>query len=478
MQLPNASAFVRSLTVGLLAACAGGSPTVPSEKVAGPSAGALAGTEWVVIPEDAVYVLDQSGATFSVPIEYHVMTTEVTGDIWTAVAGGAYQGVGVGAGNLPREEMSWDDITGGSIDGTGLAAGGWLGALNDDETAAGRTDYWYLLPTEEQWMAAARGKTTYTAGGGRDWCRTNQAVGDATDDVDVTAANLADYAVFGQPFLAGSEPVGGKASCGGLFDMFGNVSEWTATANYTERKTRGGFWNSDALNTSHQVFDDQPPNAVLVGVGFRVVRVARSAPPGIDGVMSPGEWDNAAYTFGPVTVNLPGGGTTTATVLIRNDGTNLLMAVTFDQDLSSFNTHTLSVKLDENPVDGDWNLGGDGNGDDGFVVHNTAFGVVRDRFFDMHFNCGPFDNPAAPCQGQTDLEWGGTNDGPAAVGNDGATTVIEMSHPLNSGDFRDAVLTSGQSYGLWIFTNIGGPVPAEPLVRTDLVPAWAAVVVQ
>ncbi len=487
MHSSTVSAVLLSLSTAVSVACAGDPSALPVDKVPGPPAGTLAGTEWVVIPVNSEYTLydvDIGPVPFTVPFEYHVMTTEITGQLWNAVDGGSYQGVGLGDGQFPRWWISWDAVTGGTVDADGRAVGGWLAALNDEETDAGRTDYWYLLPTEKQWQAAARGKTTNTATGADDWCRTNQSVGDATDDVDITAASLVDYAVFDQPVQAGPPPieeVGGKLSCGGLFDAFGNVAEWTNTMAGAGLVAAGGDVAANAHQASHALRSSNAPSTQTRN-GIRLIRVARATlPPNgliVDGVLSPGEWAQAAYTFGPIDVNLPSGQTTTATIFVTNDATDLYVAVTFDQDLSSFNTHTLAVRLDENPVDGEWNLGADTYGDDGFTVQHTAFGIRRDRFFDSHFNCGPFDNPAAPCQGQTDVEWNGTNDGLTAVGNDGATTVIEMSHPLNSGDTRDAVLTPGQSFGLLIFTNVGGPVTTAPLVRTDLVPAWATVVVQ
>jgi len=190
--------------------------------------------------------------------------------------------------------------------------------------------------------------------------------------------------------------------------------------------------------------------------------------PGIDGVLRPGEWD-AADMFGPTTVNLPGGGTTTATVFVMNDQIDLLIAVRFDEDLSSFETHTIAVRMDENPVDDAWNGGGDTFGDDGFVVQHKAFGSRVDRMLDEHFN-----SAVVPPQGQRDDEWGGTNHGITAITNDGSTTIIEMSHPLNSGDYRDADLVQGQDFGLLVFTvirqTIGSSIDTE---STDLIPAWA-----
>jgi hypothetical protein len=185
----------------------------------------------------------------------------------------------------------------------------------------------------------------------------------------------------------------------------------------------------------------------------------------IDGEISPGEW-SGADVYGPVTVDLPDGGTTTATVYATNDATDLLFAVKFDQDLSSYETVTVAVRLDENPVDGAWNAGGDGNGDDGFTVQHKAFGVQVDRVYDSHYN-------TSVGQGQRDDLYGGVNNSVTAMISNGSSTVIEVAHPLNSGDFRDAVLVLDDNYGLLMFTTIRHTI-GEVLITeiTDLVPAW------
>ena len=83
-----------------------------------------------------------------------------------------------------------------------------------------------------------------------------------------------------------------------------------------------------------------------------------TSPVTVDGLLSPGEWDDAAV-FGPVTVEL-GTVATTATVYVRPDPGDLLIGVRFDRDLSSLAVHTVAVRLDASPVDGSWNAGGAG----------------------------------------------------------------------------------------------------------------------
>ncbi len=156
----------------------------------------------------------------------------------------------------------------------------------------------------------------------------------------------------------------------------------------------------------------------------------------IDGVLAAGEWDDAA-AFGPVAVEL-GGDVTTATVYVRAGSRNLLIGVRFDRDLMSLAVHTVAVRLDATPVDGSWNAGATGNGDDGWVVN-----LLQGWFFDEHFSTA-----VDPNQGQRDDEHGGTVDGSMAVGYDGSSTVVEVSHPIRGGDIRDVALAAGETFGL------------------------------
>ena len=126
----------------------------------------------------------------------------------------------------------------------------------------------YRLPTEAEWEVAARGGGTGVYAGG-----------DAVEAVAWTA------------FADGSRthPVGQKAPNGyGLFDMSGNVAEWTwdryaayPTTSVTDptgpaegawRLVRGGAWcTSNALaRVASRYFLD--PSSRRHGVGFRLVR--------------------------------------------------------------------------------------------------------------------------------------------------------------------------------------------------------------
>ncbi len=180
----------------------------------------------------------------------------------------------------------------------------------------------------------------------------------------------------------------------------------------------------------------------------------------IDGVLQPGEW-NDATEFGLITVGLPGETTTTATVYVRNGENDLQIAVKYDENISGHGT-ILAVRWDTNGDDS-W---GNTAGEDGYVVRQNVGGTIDT--FDEFVKCD------LGCQGQRDtgIGNGGTNNVVAASTNttteSGSETIIEVSHPINSTDPRDVVLTQGQEFGLLIFTNIGS---IGNLIHTDLVPA-------
>jgi hypothetical protein len=176
----------------------------------------------------------------------------------------------------------------------------------------------------------------------------------------------------------------------------------------------------------------------------------------VDGTLSSGEWDDAS-AFGPLAVEI-GRNLLTATVYVRPDPRDLVIGVRFDRDLSNLAVHTVAVRLDATPVDGSWNAGGTGNGDDGFVAN-----LLQGWFFDEHFSTAVYPN-----QGQSDDEYGSTKDGSMATGYHGTTTVVEMSHPFHSGDIRDVSLAAGERFGLSLWTYLKDAGGHE--ARVNLVP--------
>jgi formylglycine-generating enzyme required for sulfatase activity len=97
------------------------------------------------------------------------------------------------------------------------------GAQQFCEWLSARTGRTYRLPTEAEWEYAARAGT-----------RTRYFFG---DDVK----RLSEYAWFGEKVEGGAHPVGRKKpNPWGLYDMYGNVAEWTLDGWSPDYKPFGG----------------------------------------------------------------------------------------------------------------------------------------------------------------------------------------------------------------------------------------------
>lgn len=179
-------------------------------------------------------------------------------DLYAMVTGKALpDDRGWGRGNRPVINVNWED------------AQGFIAWLNEQSGAK------YRLPSEAEWEYAARaGSTTqYPWGDAFDPGRANGSRVDGADQWSNTA------------------PVGSlSANEFGLYDMVGNVWEWTAdcwNASYegappdgsawtvgdcTRRLVRGGSWNLDPppLRVSNRAGDDSAYR--LDSLGFRLAQ--------------------------------------------------------------------------------------------------------------------------------------------------------------------------------------------------------------
>ncbi len=147
---------------------------------------------------------------------------EVTSAQWDACAADGYcRGVGL-RGTHPAIFVSWNDITGEAVSERGFLA--WMNAKVDGTP--------YRLPTEAEWEYAARAGTTT-----RFWWG---------DEDPVCTAGARNGANFRACTDDQTRPVGrSRANPFGLFDVHGNVWEWTAdcwNASYDGAPTDGAAW--------------------------------------------------------------------------------------------------------------------------------------------------------------------------------------------------------------------------------------------
>jgi formylglycine-generating enzyme required for sulfatase activity/serine/threonine protein kinase len=243
--------------------------------------------EMVVIPggrftmgssaEDAVVFPDEAPAhivTIAYPLA--VSRTETTFDQWEACQqdggcpGGMPDDGGAGRGDRPVINVSWNEAA---------AYASWLSRKSGKK---------YRLPTEAEWEYAARAQTEtvrYWGNRADQQCRNANGPDQAAREryVNIVAASCNDSYVE-------TAPVGKFApNAYGLFDMLGNVWEWTADCYHPDyegaptdgtawdgqgcsRVVRGGAWDGspDELRSAERLRDT--PGARRSNVGFRVVR--------------------------------------------------------------------------------------------------------------------------------------------------------------------------------------------------------------
>ena len=149
--------------------------------------------------------------------------------------------------NLPVEQISWNECK------------SFLTKLNALPIVKLR-GHVYRLPTEEEWEYACK------AGGEGPYCR--MANGD-----EVTDATLGAVAWFMDNSEKRTHPVGEKTpNAYGLYDMHGNVWEWTSTSEETDKITKGGGWSNDAGRCERANRNRFFPSHRFPFLGLRLVR--------------------------------------------------------------------------------------------------------------------------------------------------------------------------------------------------------------
>ena len=118
----------------------------------------------------------------------------------------------------------------------------------------------YRLPTEEEWQYSCR------AGSKGDFCKLE-------DGTEITKSNLGDVAWFDKNSDGQTHPVGQKKpNAFGLYDMLGNVWEWTSTQRAGGRVNCGGSFGADKYSFACGVSDTNNPTIRDKALGFRLVR--------------------------------------------------------------------------------------------------------------------------------------------------------------------------------------------------------------
>ena len=150
-----------------------------------------------------------------------------------------------GADN-PVENVSWHDCQ------------CFLEKLNGCE-AYTKSGLVFRLPTEEEWEYACR------AGATGDYCR-------LADGTEITEATLGGVAWFDENSDEKTHPVGRKKpNAFGLYDMHGNVQEWTETRRYYDKRLcLGGSWGAQAGHCESSFRVENSSHCSASPIGFRL----------------------------------------------------------------------------------------------------------------------------------------------------------------------------------------------------------------
>jgi hypothetical protein len=216
-----------------------------------------AATGLVYIPAGSAVGSDPA-FSYSLTVDpFYMDATEITKDEWDAVTASGVSGSG--SAGYPVYNVTWYEAAlwcnARSLK-EGLSSC-YDGSFNCDFTANG-----YRLPTVVEWEYAARGGESgwlYPWGNSINYTNVNCTLNG-----------------FPHPDFSGfTSPVGSFAPNGfDLLDMAGNVWEWCWDFYGSDRKTKGGSWNSKQDEVRNGHFGYAPPDNEGDFLGFRTVRDA------------------------------------------------------------------------------------------------------------------------------------------------------------------------------------------------------------
>jgi hypothetical protein len=176
----------------------------------------------------------------------------------------------------------------------------------------------------------------------------------------------------------------------------------------------------------------------------------------IDGQFDP-SW--AAARCLQFAASVPEGGTIPAMLCAMNDEVNAYFLVRFSRapDPQS----SVDFQFDQN------RSGTINSGDDLIIFRNPSFTFEDDHWFDNAVD--PACSVGSICS-RGDAAAGGASNGQGAFGNNGGETVIEISHPLRSGDNHDISVASGQTLDFFLGLNIYDQATRSTFSRTSFRP--------
>ena len=176
--------------------------------------------------------------------------TEVTQALWEKVMG-ENPSANKKGGSYPVEQVSWNDCR------------VFLAKLNDMDSVR-EAGLEFRLPTEDEWEHACR------AGSTGDYCR-------LADGTEIMKKSLGRVAWFIENSGGTTHLVGRKEpNAWGLYDMHGNVWEWTLTAVGEFRVNRGGCWDNSAGNCVASRRFRFSPSRRYDSIGFRLCASGRA----------------------------------------------------------------------------------------------------------------------------------------------------------------------------------------------------------
>ena len=156
----------------------------------------------------------------------------------------------------------------------------------------------------------------------------------------------------------------------------------------------------------------------------------------IDGRLSAGEWSGASRR----TFQMRGSGMAnalTATLCVMNDGRDLYLAITINDD--------------EYTTVGTWLPQGDGFRIDFDNDHSGSLFALGDEVLDVSAGLPQWEDChiclSASTSARADVDGGGTSDGAGAASRLNGLNHFELRHPLCSGDSKDFCLSAADTVG-------------------------------